>query len=124
MKFVALILILSLFFVSALDQQQVVDPASKEASDAVDESVEDLEDQYAEAADALDRAKKNRDLGYSYYNYGGSSRRYSYNYGSNYVHPVRQYPVYVEPVVVNRYHYNTYRGGSKGMGMGYYRKKQ
>jgi hypothetical protein len=133
MKIAALFLMLSLFFVSALDQKQ--DPTNSKTAVAEDEETyEDLENLYEDATQDNKRAKKNRDLGYYYgggHGYGGGSSRYyssyrsggnyghSYSYGShsNYVRPTRVYPVvHDEPVVVHRY-YNYYnRRSGKGMG--------
>jgi hypothetical protein len=135
MKIAALFLMLSLFFVSALDQKQ--DPTSSKTAAVEEENYEDLENLYEDAT-KNNQAKKNRDLGYYYgggHGYGGGSSRYyssyrsggsggshSYGYsygshGSNYVRPTRVYPVvHDEPVVVHRY-YNYYnRGKGKGMG--------
>jgi hypothetical protein len=118
----ALFFMLSLFFVSALDQQkQAEDPSMKVLEDDEEEEAYpfDEEDYEEENADAADRATKNRDLGYGYgYNSGyhrsyGGYAGHSYSYGSH--HYTRPAVVYHEPRVVRRY-YNYYRGRSKGKG--------
>jgi hypothetical protein len=121
----ALFLMLSLCFVSALDQQkQGEDPSMKVLEDDEEEEAYPFyeEDYEEENADAADRATKNRDLGYGYnggyrssyssYRSNGGYGGHSYSYGSHYTRPA---VVYHEPRVVRRY-YNYYRGRSKGKG--------